>query len=776
MNSGLFSHPERFMEEHISNVLELGLKFADNIENIEKNKLLKDILSIILFSHDLGKSTEYFQKYIKGNNSVDKNLKNHSLLGAVISLYLTYRYLKKQNIDNKFLLILSYILPKRHHSDLEDFMYDLTLDDSEIEILEKQIKSIDKEKFKKFLSNLIFENKEIFLFDFNEIDLKQIQKLLRELKTFVRKEIREKQNLEYYIDTLLFYSLLLDADKSDVGIKTDKKILFKQQDIKPSIVDNYVKNLNKQNNLLYKLREKAYNEIENQEIDLSQKLYTLNLPTGMGKTLLSFKYALKIADKFKQEKGKDLRIIYVLPFLSVIEQNHKVIENVLKNNSINIDNSILLKYHHLTGFDYKDEELTLDYDSSRILIEGFNSKITITTFMQFFYSILGNKNKMIRKFHKFTNSVIILDEVQSIPTRYWLLIKQLLNSLSEKFNLYVIYTTATLPDIFINGRNLIREESYFNQVNRYKVEIDLKPKTISEFCNSLQLQNDKSYLFILNTVSSAKEVYNYLKEKYPNEVIYLSTHVVPKERLERIEVLKAKNKRIAVSTQLVEAGIDIDFDIVYRDFAPLDSIIQSAGRCNREALKENGIIYIINLYDEKNNRYYSSYIYDIVLLNATKEILTKSSYDEREIKDLVSRYYQIVNQRISQSESMELIKLASGLVFLAEKEKNKIKSVKDFVLIKEDDYKQDVFIQLDKKAVEIWDKYKAIWLIEDIFERKKAFDFIKKDFYEYVVSVPIKDNSPLQENYFYYVPLSELENYYDRETGFKVKGDLFFEY
>ncbi len=772
MNSGLFSHPNRFMEEHISSVLEIGLKFAQNIEN----KILKDVISIILFSHDLGKSTSYFQRYIQGDKSVDKSLKNHSLLGAVISLYLTNRYLKSQKVNDKFLLILSYILPKRHHSDLEDFMYDITLDDSEIETLEKQIKSINKDKFKKFLENLKFENKDIFLFDFDEINLEQIQKLLRDLKTFVRKEIREKQDLEYYIKTLLFYSLLLDADKSEVGIKTDKKILFKHQDIKPSIVDNYVKNLNKQSNLLYKLREKAYNEIEKQEIDLNQKIYILNLPTGMGKTLLSFKFALKIADKFKQEKGKDLRIVYVLPFLSIIEQNHKVIENVLKHNNIKVDNSILLKFHHLTGFKYENEEQTLDYDSSRILIEGFNSKIIVTTFMQFFYSILGNKNKMLRKFHKFTNAVIILDEVQNIPTRYWLLIKQILNSLTENFDLYVIYTTATLPDVFISGKNLLLQKNYFDQVNRYKIKIDLTPKTIRDFCNSLQIQDDKSYLFILNTVSSAKEVYNFLKEKYPEEVIYLSTHVVPKERLERIELLKAKNKRIAVSTQLVEAGVDIDFDVVYRDFAPLDSIIQSAGRCNREALKEMGVLYLINLYDEKTKRYYSSYIYDVVLLLATQEVLTKSVYEEKEIQEIVNEYYQNINQRISKSESTDLIKLASGLVFSSEKERNKIKSVRDFILIEEDNYKQDVFIQLEEKAVETWNKFKAIWHIEDVFERKKAFDIIKKDFYEYIVSVPIKDNYPYQENYFYYVPLSELEKYYDRETGFKVKGDLFFEY
>lgn len=762
MFSGLLSHPDRYIEEHLSNVLEIGLKF---FQDIYQDKVLKDVFSIILFSHDLGKTTDYFQRYIQGEK-VDKKLKNHSLLGAVVSLYLTDRYLKTGQIEDKFLLVISFVVPKRHHSDLQDFMDDLVLDDDDIDLLKQQIETIDKEKFKVFLENLKIENKDIFYFNFDEIDLEKIKNLVYDLRRFVRKEIRKSDKLDYYVNALLFYSLLLDADKSDVGIKTDKDVLFKKFDLKPDVVANYVENLPKQDNILYNLRQQAYTEIKNQEVDLKHKIYTLNLPTGIGKTLLSFKYALKIADKFKQETGKDLRIIYVLPFLSVIEQNHKVIENLLKHSNINVDNSLLLKYHHLTGFNYKDEEEILDYDTSRILTEGFNSKIIITTFMQFFYSIIGNKKGMVRKFHRLTNSVVILDEVQSIPTKYWLLIREVLNFLAERFNFYVIYTTATLPDIFINGKNLTQGE-YFNKLNRYQINIDLSQKTVSEFCSNLQLQHDKSYLFILNTVSSAKEVYNFLKQKYPDQVIYLSTHIIPKERLKRIQALKDKLKPIAVSTQLVEAGVDIDFDVVYRDFSPLDSIIQSAGRCNREGLREKGLVYVINLIDDKNRKY-SSYVYDTVLLEATKDVLTKDLYDEIEIQELVKRYYRLLNERKYQDR--DILKSATGLVFSGEN------SIEDFLLIEEDKYKQDVFIQLDDRAVEVWNEFKKVLTIENLFERKKAFNSIKKDFYEYVVSVPIKNNEPNKDGNFYVVHKSELEGFYDEETGYKVKGDIFLEY
>jgi CRISPR-associated endonuclease/helicase Cas3 len=112
-----------------------------------------------------------------------------------------------------------------------------------------------------------------------------------------------------------------------------------------------------------------------------------------------------------------------------------------------------------------------------------------------------------------------------------------------------------------------------------------------------------------------------------------------------------------------------------------------------------------------------------------------------------------------------------SLKFDGEKEKNKITSIKDFVLIEEDYYKQDVFVEIDKEAKKIWKEFLQILHIKDIFERKQAFDDLKAKFYQYVISVPIKNNTPNIENGFYYVPYSNLEYYYDLETGFKIKGD-----
>ena len=771
----LFSHPDRLLEQHVKSVIEIALNFFDK-ERIN-DQILRDILTIITFSHDIGKSTEFFQKYIRGDQSLkNREETKHSLLGGIVGLFLADNYLKRKNIDSPFLLSLAFVLPKRHHSNLKYFLSEPILEEQDMQILKKQINSIDKGKFQIFYNSVNISNKKIMQFSFEELDFENIKRTLRKIKQFTRK-LKNEKSLDFYINTVLLFSLLLDGDKSDVGIKTDKNLIFKDIEIESEVVDNFIEGLPKDENLINQLRKKAYTEASNKVIDINQKIYTLTLPTGLGKTLISFKLALKIAKEVKKETGQSLKIIYSLPFLSIIEQNFNVFENVLKANGINPNSSILLKHHHLTGFKYKESENEFDYDTSRVLIEGWNSKIITTTFIQFFYSLISNKNKMLRKFHKFANSVVILDEIQSIPHKYWLVLKEILTKMTERFNFFVIFSTATQPLIFEKNKaeEIIDFKPYFEKLNRYEIHVDKSPKTIEELYSTLNFDKDEKYLFILNTVNSAKQLYNLLKQNFPNDIVFLSTHLVPKERLNRINLLKSQQKKIAVSTQLVEAGVDIDFNVVYRDFAPFDSLNQSAGRCNREGKKEKGQFYILNLKYKENKRLYHSYVYDTVLTHLTKEILEKEKYEEKDIYSLINSYYEELQQIKSDKVSQDLLEMLYSLKFDGEQEKGGINSINDFVLIEENIYKEDVFIELDEEAKNIWQEFTKIWQIADIFERKRAFDNIKPIFYNYVISVPIKNNIPPKENDFYYVSFSNLEHYYDLETGFKITSDGYWQ-
>ncbi len=767
--SNLLSHPDKLLETHISQVYKIAVKLFEK-EKID-NSVLKDLLSIIVFSHDIGKSTYFFQEYIRGNRQLkNKPETKHSLFGAVIGFYIMDRYLKSKNLQNPFLLSLAFILPKRHHSDLRDFVEDLILSDEEIKILQKQIESIDKEKFKLFFESLKIKNKEILDFNFEDINLYEIQKNLRKTKRSIRKIQREK-SLYYYITTVLLFSYLLDGDKSDVVLDKNAEILFKEVSFPPNLVQNFIKNQNFEKSEINLLRSKALNEVLGRQIDLNSKIYSLTLPTGMGKTLISFAFALKLSEKLKQEKKVNPKIIYSLPFLSIIEQNFSVFEKVLKENDINPDSKIILKHHYLSDFRYKYEENEFDYDTSRVLVEGWNSQIITTTFIQLFHTLIGYKNKSLRKFHRFTNSIVILDEIQSIPFRYWLVIKEIISHMADKYNFYVIFSTATQPLIFEEKETipLTQHKKYFEKFNRYRIKFDKKEKTLDDFLKEINLKQEKSYLFIANTVNQAKEIYEFFKDKKP---VFLSTHIVPIHRLERIQHLKEKKSKLSVTTQLVEAGVDIDFDVVYRDFAPLDSIIQSAGRCNRKGERKQGEVFVVKLLD-KNNRLYSSYVYDSTLLQATEDIFIKNEYEEKEVLELINQYFKALLERKSMAESYKLLEYLYSLKFSGEREPGQILSIADFKLIEDEPYKTDVFVQIDETATQIWEEFKKIMQIKDIFDRKKAFDNIKSQFYSYIISVPIKDNTPPVENGFYYVPIENLEDYYDLETGFKVKSEFF---
>jgi CRISPR-associated endonuclease/helicase Cas3 len=436
-----------------------------------------------------------------------------------------------------------------------------------------------------------------------------------------------------------------------VGIDNIKRPEIKFED---QFVKAYKASFCGEENKINLLREEAYKEAVEREINIGQRIMSINLPTGLGKTLTTIAFSMKLWDILYKHTGVKYRIIYSLPFLSIIDQNSSVIEELLKYNGIYPSTEIILKHHHLSDVKYTKSNSEFEDEQAKILIEGWNSEIIITTFVQFFHTLVSEKNRTLRKFHRLSNSIIILDEVQSIPFKYWLLIKELLKAVAEELNSYIIFVTATQPLIFKEEEiyPLVDKNKYFAQMERVeiipKLDCDITLEKLSEM---FDLSDGRSYLFILNTIKSAQQFYSILKTKVPNdEIIYISTHITPLERMERIEKIKKGKIKFAVTTQLVEAGVDIDFDVVVRDIAPLDSINQSAGRCNRN-WNGKGKVYIVSLIDEKGQRY-SRYIYDRILLDITREILSK--YDivrEQELLKIIEKYYHEVSERMSSSEA-----------------------------------------------------------------------------------------------------------------------------
>ena len=776
-SSNLYSHPDRLLEDHLIGVASLSRLFCKD-KSLPDQEILMDVTGIIALSHDLGKATSFFQDYLNAGEKDKERLKNqpethHGLFSAVCAYYLVKESLDRAEIDFGYYTIFAFEAVKRHHGNLRDLRDELIFDEKDKELLKKQLEDIREENFTALAKHLFEAGLAIVLTKENVSQW--IDGVSKELRTF-KKILRENSGTTYnYLLLNLIYSILLDADKSDVVVRQITFFERKTDCISNNIVDVYKSKKTFQKSPINMLRESAYREVTDKDIDLNKKLYSINIPTGLGKTLISFSFALRLREVIKDRtQGKCIpRIIYALPFLSIIEQNADVFEEIFKANNVAPYSNILLKHHHLSEIFYKgDKNDEFETDVAKIMIEGWNSEIIVTTFIQLFHTLISNKNRSLRKFHKLNGSIIILDEIQSIPIKYWLLINKIFQLLTDKLNVYIVFVTATQPLIFEKDDmvSLIESEKYFHDVNRVTVKPWLdKDITVEELYDTFTIEQDKTYLFIFNTIASARRFYDLIKTDY-KDISYLSTHIIPKERLARIEDIKKGKFKIVVTTQLVEAGVDIDFDFVVRDRAPLDSINQASGRCNRNNNSSQGIVYVVSLKNE-NNRSYASYIYDPVLLDITRRVMAKyQAINESQFLDIIHEYYTETLSKKSQDKSREILAAIEKLRY--DSIDQETVTIADFKLIEEDYSKKDVFIEIDGDAAVVWEKYMGLGKIKNLFERKNAFNEIKADFYQYVISIPAKvKNCPPEINYLCYVKNTVLSDYYDMETGFIPKDD-----
>lgn len=763
-SSELYSHPDKLLESHLVGVA----RFAELFLREKPEPIYKRIYNIVTISslcHDLGKATKFFQEYITSPDEARRKTEysQHSLLSAFMGLHEAIKYLDKFDSSLVFLAI------KHHHGNLNFTVYDFNVDDDELDLVKQQASSINPEKFATLIQNI---NQDGFELNLNlehfkawvDSDLKCI---LKDLKR-IHKQL-EPSAFNYFLVNII-YSILLDADKSDVVVQNEQ-VYSLRGELPSDLVDSYKTSVQFLDSPINHLREEAYREILSKDADTSKKIYSINLPTGLGKTFASLSFALNLRERI----GNCHRIVYSLPFLSIIDQNFSEFEKVLKASGIEPKSNILLKHHHLSDIRYEHSKVEpkheTDADWARILIEGWNSEIIVTTFVQFFHTLVSYRNRSLRKFHRLANSIIILDEVQSIPIKYWRLTRVLLLELTQRLNSYVIFVTATQPMIFEPNEisQLCNYKPYFDALNRISIIPQIQsPTTIDELAYQFDLKG-KSHLFIFNTISSAKTFYKKLIEQNlvaKSDITYLSTHIIPKQRKERIAEIKEKRYKIVVSTQLVEAGVDIDFDVVVRDIAPLDSIVQSAGRCNRNALAK-GEVYVVNIVE--NGKRLANYIYDPVLLDITESILNgKTKIEEPEVLGLANQYFQETSKRKSGEDSEQILDAIASLVYDYPGEE-KVK-IKDFDLTEKGYPEIDVFIEIDDEAKEVWQRFISLKEIKNRFERKSEFDKFKSQFYDYVISIPrYIQNQPILEDEIGYVSSDMLEVCYDVSTGYMLK-------
>ncbi|MGO1372148.1 MAG: CRISPR-associated helicase Cas3' [Senegalia sp. (in: firmicutes)] len=742
------SHPDVPLIEHIKEVYENSKKFmyADNEDILY-------CLEIAAKSHDFGKYTTHFQKRLY-NKAYRNVLADHSYISAVFGGYVATNKLG----EDSYLPLVIYSVIVHHHGNLKDIKNKLPKNKKDIRNLEIEIEDINKQ-----LDDMQ-ENKEFILKDMKKINLEKefsdflnyrpIEKTLFHL----RKLYSSMSNEELFYKHQLIYSALIDGDK----ISASKTQLNDVSNINyDDLLDLYNEKFPKVEGFS-SIRREVFESIQkNIEKNYNERLFSITAPTGTGKTLAGFYSARKLSEYHGNRK-----IIYALPFTSIIDQNYNEIYKLYENLNDFHENSseYLIKHHSLTEYDYKSKDNNYDLDQSKLLTESWHSSIIITTFVQFFESILGGRNKMLKKLHSIKGSIIILDELQSIDIKYWRLIDYLLKKIAIELDCRVITMTATKPVILQESIELLDNyEKYFKMLNRVELEYNDYQVTLKEFTEDFMddLEEDKSYLIICNTIGQSLKIYKEIKD-LDREVIYLSTNIIPKERKLRIDTIKKsmKYKPIVISTQVVEAGVDLDFDYVIRDLAPLDSIIQAAGRCNRNNMSE-GKVKVVKMINEKEELF-GKYIYGSILLNITRDILQDKTIKESDFLKLIENYFKEVYQKKNTDDIFSEYKSAMDAL--------DFETIIGFSVIANRPNYIDVFFQIDEESVELLERYKEIKNIKDYKEKYKKLLKITPEMREYMISLPDKFIGEFDiDNYnkIITMPFEDKKRVYDNNTGFK---------
>lgn len=298
-------------------------------------------------------------------------------------------------------------------------------------------------------------------------------------------------------------------------------------------------------------------------------LFRLTVPTGGGKTVASLAFALRHAVEHHMD-----RVIYVIPYTSIIEQNAQVFRDILGEQNI-------LENH--CNVEYESEEELRSY---QLAAENWDKPVVVTTNVQFFESLFGNKSSKCRKLHNIANSVIIFDEAQMLPNDYLKPCIAMIEELLKNYRSSIVLCTATQPalqDLFQN------EWQAAELCPRMEEQFTFFKRTVFQNIGTIEqeeliekLGGEHQALCIVNTKKRAQALYEQLQGE---GVYHLSTSMYPKHRKSVLEIIRKrlheKKKCIVISTSLVEAGVDLDFQSVYRQLSGVDSIIQAVGRCNR---------------------------------------------------------------------------------------------------------------------------------------------------------------------------------------------------
>ncbi|RSK54664.1 CRISPR-associated helicase Cas3' [Bacillus canaveralius] len=604
----------RESDNQIQTVEQHLLEAKDLAESYGEKLGVKHLTGLAGMLHDLGKYTTEFREYLlEAVSNPDSPPKRGSVDHSTAGGKLLYELYHEKNII-QFKAVVAEIVGNAiisHHSYLQDF-FNPELESNYLKrVRDKELTEFEKTK-EHFFKHVINEN------DFFEY----VDRAAVELENFLLKDASGSNEKKLMFLTKFIFSALIDADRTNTRLFEENKTNESKANHEGLFVTYYERLLNKiqlfhkqpdANSPINLLRREMSDQCD-RFAEKRSGIYTLSIPTGGGKTLASLRYALKHAKLYNKK-----RIIYVVPFTTIIEQNAEEVRNILQ------DDANILEHHSNVIEDANDDDENRDGMMSvqqklKLAKDNWDSSIIFTTMVQFLNVFYAKGSRNIRRLHNLSESVIIFDEVQKVPVSCVSLFNDALNFLKEYGQTSIVLCTATQPALdFVEHKLAIdKDAEIINKLDQVihafkRVEIvDLatdqtfNSEKLTEFIEA-KIEEVQSILVILNTKSVVKDLYTRLKNKESDIPVYhLSTSMCAAHRKEILDEvrwqLKQGNKIVCVSTQLIEAGVDVSFECVIRSLAGLDSIAQAAGRCNRHG--EMGIqnVYVIDHEGENLSR------------------------------------------------------------------------------------------------------------------------------------------------------------------------------
>lgn len=765
-----------YLKDHLEGVRNLTHSF---FKNQKFHDIEIQLLELAAISHDIGKANWEWQEYIVGR--INKG-PSHSECGAIFFSYIGYHFLhlhaKWDEYKELWLQMTRDIAD--HHGELKSLMSNEELEKGSFSKMDMEgIKRWIDEQYPIFADNQIA----ISVFTLEEWRDGELQEVADDTLFDLNLEKRkQKTSLSMMMDMLqkwrFLTTVLISSDRFDINFVRDERITQADWlEIQRAIVAYCEQGEQKS---LDQIRSKAQEDILNQwKKAKAQRYYVLEMPTGYGKTVTS----LKLATEIGKERGQS-KIIYVAPYLSILEQNAEAIEKATNRLPLQHHSMAILNHHLL------DENAQTD-NHSTLHMQAWGQDIVCTSFVQWMRAIFPRRAQETIRRAYLNDAIVIIDEPQIIDASVWNLFLVGLESLMKRYNLTIIFCSATMPPFYKQLEEKPTRLSIMSRKEDNRYYIQVVDKQTKESCaHKLIESREQTAIAILNTIKDAIDVYDELSQYNESENYLLHGLMIPIHKSiqinrinQRLQSERVKPIRV-VSTQVMEAGVDLSFHYMYRALPIIPSLVQAAGRVNRHNELKIGRIETSHfLRDESDTRY----IYSPALRRITDDLLfMKERWYEHETADLVRSFYkkmftensyEAVLQDIQKAffgnwsilsshdvfKSDEHYRLPVFIPFEWEAHANELPEVfKTLVHEFEFDHSKEIYqVFLEKGRRASWS-----------YEKNKRFMIL---FNQFVVNVPVKralQFVPKEDFFHYRVPILEDSTSYDLEKGLKINDDI----